>query len=250
MKKILHFLFLASIIFAITSCSKQAKWNHEQKKALRDALNTYREMIYLQDLTDPEFVIFTDGVAEDIEVAYPVYTTFVQLPAVDDTLDMFVVTAIVEQLNESASNMRHIYPYRTLVKQGILPDKLSHEEQHLFYKCLAQKVNNYYTSPAEFLSDIIKSDTSAQSQIGKFQAECANDLFDWVIEVTEVDIIEPATTPAATPTARQSHAGSKRKEPKKSLYHAKEKVTSTTRKVSPLHKAASREWPPAGQASA
>jgi len=199
MKKILHFLFLASIIFAITSCSKQAKWNHEQKKALRDALNTYREMIYLQDLTDPEFVIFTDGVAEDIEVAYPVYTTFVQLPAVDDTLDMFVVTAIVEQLNESASNMRHIYPYRTLVKQGILPDKLSHEEQHLFYKCLAQKVNNYYTSPAEFLSDIIKSDTSAQSQIGKFQAECANDLFDWVIEVTEVDIIEPATTPSTQP---------------------------------------------------
>lgn len=203
MKKILHLLFLASIIIAIASCSKQAKWNHEQKKALRDALNTYREMIYLQDLTDPEFVIFTDGVAEDIEVAYPVYTTFVQLPAVDDTLDMFVVTAIIEQLNESASNMRHIYPYRTLVKQGILPDKLSHEEQHLFYKCLAQKVNNYYTSPMEFLSDIIKSDTSAQTQIGKFQAECANELFDWVIEVTEVDIIEPATSSATTPATQQ-----------------------------------------------
>ena len=37
---------------------------------------------------------------------------------------------------------------------------------------------------------------------GKFQAECANDLFDWVIEVTEVDIIEPATTPAATPSTQ------------------------------------------------
>lgn len=192
MKKIVHYLILAMTVIATASCSKQAKWNHEQKQALREALNTYREMIYLQDLTEPEFVIFTDDVAGDIESAYPVYATFVQMPSVDDTLDMFVVTAIVEQLNENASNMRHIYPYRTLVKQGILPDKLSHEEQHAFYKCLAQKVNNYYTSVSEFLSDVLKSDTTAKTQIGKFQSECANDLFDWVIEVTEVDIIEPA----------------------------------------------------------
>ena len=149
-------------------------------------------MVYLQDLTEPEFVIFTDGVANDIEVAYPAYATFVELPAVDDTVDMFVVTAIVEELNEDAANMRHLYPYHTLVKQGILPDKLSHDERHAFYRCLAQKVNNYYTSVDAFLSDVIKSDTSSQTQINKFQSECANDLFDWVIEVTEVDLIEPA----------------------------------------------------------
>lgn len=108
MKKILLYLILATSIVATVSCSKQAKWNHEQKQALRKALKTYREMIYLQDLTDPEFVIFTDDVANDIETEYPVYASFIQLPAVDDTLDMFVVTAIVEQLNENASNMRHI----------------------------------------------------------------------------------------------------------------------------------------------
>ena len=153
-------------------------------------------MIYLQDLTEPEFMVFTDDVAGDIEGAYPVYASFVQLPAIDDTLDMFVVTAIVEQLNENASNMRHIYPYHTLVKQGILPDKLTHDERHAFYKCLAEKVNNYYTSVNEFLSDVLKSDTDAQTQIGKFQSECANDLFDWVIEVTEVDIIDPTQNPA------------------------------------------------------
>ena len=197
MKRFLLTLTLASIIFAITSCSKQAKWNHEQKEALRNALKTYREMVYLQDLTEPEFIIFTDDVAGDIETAYPVYASFIQLPAVDDTLDMFVVTAIVEQLNENASNMRHIYPYRTLVKQGILPDKLSHDEQHAFYKGLAQKVNNYYTSVDEFLGDVLKSDTTANTQIGKFQSECANDLFDWVIEVTEVDVIEPAPSQPA-----------------------------------------------------
>jgi hypothetical protein len=196
MKKILHYLVFAITIIAAASCSKQAKWNHEQKEALRNPLKTYREMIYLQDLTEPEFMVFTDDVAGDIEGAYPVYASFVQLPAVDDTLDMFVVTAIVEQLNENASNMRHIYPYHTLVKQGILPDKLTHDERHAFYKCLAEKVNNYYTSVNEFLSDVLKSDTDAQTQIGKFQSECANDLFDWVIEVTEVDIIDPTQNPA------------------------------------------------------
>ncbi len=196
MKKILLTLSIFAILGSIVGCSQKAKWNHQQKEALRNALKTYREMIYLQDLTDPEFVIFTDDVAGDIETAYPVYATFMQLPAVDDTLDMFVVTAIVEELNEDASNMRHLYPYRTLVKQGILPDKLTHQERHAFYNCLAKKVNSYYnTSIAEFVSDVIKSDTSSQTQITKFQSECANELFDWVIEVTEVDIIEPSQAP-------------------------------------------------------
>lgn len=197
MKKIVHILLLAMTIIATASCSKQARWNHEQKEALKKALKTYREMVYLQDLTEPEFVIFTDDVAGNVESAYPVYATFMQLPSIDDTLDMFVVTTIVEQLNEDATNMRHLYPYKTLVKQGILPDKLTHDERHAFYKCLAQKVNNYYATVDEFLSDVIKSDTSAQTQIGKFQSECANDLFDWVIEVTEVDVIGPATTQPA-----------------------------------------------------
>lgn len=185
---------MCAVLGASVGCSQKAKWNHQQKESLRNALKTYREMIYLQDLTEPEFIIFTDGVAGEIEMAYPVYATFMQLPAVDDTLDMYVVTAIVEELNEDAGNMRHLYPYRTLVKQGILPDKLTHEERHAFYNCLAKKVNSYYnTAIGDFISDVLKSDTSAQTQINKFQKECAADLFDWVIEVTEVDIIEPTT---------------------------------------------------------
>lgn len=197
MKKILLTLTLFATLIATVSCSQKAKWNHQQKQALRDALKSYRDMVYLQDLTEPEFVIFTDDVAGDIETAYPVYATFMQLPAVDDTVDMFVITAIVEQLNEDASNMRHLFPYHTLVRQGILPDKLTHEQRHAFYKCLAQKVNNYYISVEQFLGDVIKADTSSQTQIGKFQSECANDLFDWIIEV---DIMEPATGQGAKPT--------------------------------------------------
>lgn len=195
MKKILLSLSLLAVMTAWVGCSQQAKWDHKQKQALRNTLVSYREMVYLQDLTEPEFTIFTDGVAGDIETAYPVYATFIQLPAVDDTLDMFVVTAIVEQLQEDASNMRHLYPYHSLVKKGILPDKLTHQERHAFYNCLAQKVNRYYNSSiGEFLSDVLKSDSTSNTQIGKFQSECANELFDWVIEVTEVDVIEPATS--------------------------------------------------------
>lgn len=195
MKKILLSLSLLAVMTAWVGCSQQAKWDHKQKQALRNTLISYREMVYLQDLTEPEFTIFTDGVAGDIETAYPVYATFMQLPAVDDTLDMFVVTAIVEQLQEDASNMRHLYPYHSLVKKGILPDKLTHQERHAFYNCLAQKVNRYYNSSiGEFLSDVLKSDSTSNTQIGKFQSECANELFDWVIEVTEVDVIEPATS--------------------------------------------------------
>ena len=200
MKKILLTLSLFAIMVATVGCSQKAKWNHEQKKALRNTLVTYREMVYLQDLTEPEFVIFSDGVAANIENAYPAYATFMQLPAVDDTLDMFVVTAIVEELQEDYKNMRHLYPYHTLVKRGILPDKLTHEQRHAFYQCLAQKVNNYYNSSiAEFVSDVLKSDSTSNTQIGKFQSECANELFDWVIEVTEVDIIEPTTTQPSQP---------------------------------------------------
>ena len=194
MRKILLSILLLLSAVAMTNCSQKAKWNHKQKQALREALREYRDMIYLQDLTEPEFVIFTDGVAFDIEEAYPVYTTFIEMPGVNDTVDMFVVSTIVEQLNADAHNMRHIFPYRYLVSQGILPDKLTHEQQRDFYRCFAQKVNGYYNTVEEFFVAVL-NDTSSQSQISKFQRECANDLFNWVIEVDEVDIITPDNQP-------------------------------------------------------
>lgn len=75
---------------------------------MREALRSYRQMVYLDDLSDDEFVLFTDEVAGDLEGAYPVYTTFVEMPGVTDTVDMIVVTTIVDELNADAHNMRHI----------------------------------------------------------------------------------------------------------------------------------------------
>ena len=185
MKKILLSISLILAAVAIVGCSQQAKWDHHQKQAMRENLRQYRDMIYLEDLTEPEFIIFTDSVTGNIEEVYPVYATFMQIPSVEDTIDMFVITTIVEELNEDAHNMRHIFPYRYLVSQGMLPDKLSHEQQRAFYKCLAQKVNNNFASVEQFLNAIL-ADTSANSQIAQFQRECANELFNWVVEIDEV----------------------------------------------------------------
>ena len=188
MKKILLSLSILLAAVAITGCSKKAKWNHEQKKAMRENLRQYRDMIYLQDLTDPEFLIFTDSVTGDIEAVYPVYTTFIEMDGAQDTVDMFVLTAIVDELNADAHNMRHIYPYRYLVSEGILPDRLTHEQQRDFYRYLAKKVDNTFPTVETFLL-AIASDTTATSKIAELQAQCANELFQWVIEVEEVDII-------------------------------------------------------------
>ena len=187
MKKILLSLTLIMAAVAIVGCSQKAKWNHDQRKAMRENLRQYRDMIYLQDLTDPECLIFTDSVTGDIEAVYPVYTSFIEMDGVQDTIDMFVMTAIIDELDADAHNMRHIYPYRYLVSEGILPDRLTHEQQRDFYRCLAQKVNNTFLTVEQFLMAIV-ADTTSTSTIKKLQGECANELFNWVIEVEEVEI--------------------------------------------------------------
>lgn len=188
MKKILLCVSLLSMFAAgFIGCSQSRQWNHEQRKAMREALRSYRQMVYLDDLTDAEFVIFTDQVAGELEGNYPVYTTFVEMPGVTDTVDMVVVTTIVDELNADARNMRHIFPYNYLVAQGVLPAGLDHEQQKAFYNCFAGKVNDTYNTMSQFFNAIL-ADTTDMSQLRQLEGQCANDLFDWVI--TEVDVIE------------------------------------------------------------
>lgn len=187
MKKILLsvsllFLFAAGFI----GCSQRQQWNHEQRKAMREALRSYRQMVYLDDLNDAEFMVFSDQVANELEGDYPVYMTFVEMPGVTDTVDMVVVTTIVDELDADARNMRHIYPYNYLVAQSVLPAGLDHEQQRAFYNCFAGSVNSAYDSTQAFFNAVM-ADTTDLSQIRQIESRCANDLFDWVI--TEVDII-------------------------------------------------------------
>ena len=201
MKKLLLSLTLLALVAAgFSGCSKQRQWNHAQRKAMREALRSYRQMVYLDDLTDAEFGLFSDAVAGTLENAYPVYVEFIQMEGVDDTVDMVVVTEIVDELNADARNMRHIFPYNVLVAQGILPQGLDHDQLKAFYNCLATKVNNTYSSTGQFFNAIL-ADTTDLSQISQLESQCANDLFNW--EVTEIDITETVTpvTPAAGASA-------------------------------------------------
>ena len=191
MKKILLYLSLLAFAATALGCSPQAKWNREQKKAMNEALKAYRQMVYLQDLTDPEFVVFADDVTGTLEEAFPVYTTFIEMPGVDDTVEMVVVTAIVDELNADAHNMRHIYPYNYLVSQGILPAGLTRDQQKAFYQCFAGKVNAAYNTVSQFFNAVL-ADTTDLSQIRRMESQCANDLFEW--SVTEIDVVE--TVPA------------------------------------------------------
>lgn len=202
MKKILLCVPLLALFAAgLIGCSQQRQWNHEQRKAMREALRSYRQMVYLDDLTDAEFVLFTDDVAGQLENSYPVYVEFVEMQGVDDTVDMVVVSTIVDELDADAHNMRHIYPYRALVAQGVLPAGLDHSQQKAFYTCFAGKVNAAYATTEQFFNAIL-ADTTDQSQIRQMKSQCANDLFSWV--VTEVDITETVpAAPAAAPAQKK-----------------------------------------------
>ena len=164
MKKILLCVSLLSMFAAgFVGCSQKREWNHEQRKAMREALRSYRQMVYLDDLTDAEFVLFTDQVAGELEGTYPVYATFVEMPGVTDTVDMVVVTTIVDELNADARNMRHIFPYNYLVAQGVLPAGLDHDQQKAFYNCFAGKVNDTYDTMSQFFNAILADTTGCAS---------------------------------------------------------------------------------------
>ena len=188
MKRTLLCLPLLALLAAgFVGCSQRREWKHEERKAMREALRSYRQMVYLDDLTDDEYVVFTDNVADDLETAYPVYATFIEMPGVNDTVDMVVVTAIVDELNADARNMRHIYPYPYLVAQGVLPAGLDLAQQRQFYNCFAYKVNSAYQTMTQFFNAVL-ADTTDTSHIRRMESQCANDLFDWT--VTEVEVIE------------------------------------------------------------
>ena len=164
------------------SCSQQREWSREQRQALRHMLRDYRQMVYLNNLTEAEYMLFADEVAADIEQSYPIYTTFIELPAVNDTVQVYVVATIVDQLNADARNMRHLFPYNSLVKANVLPSGLDRIEQNAFYRCLAQRVNSTYPTVNSFVNAII-ADTTAMSTISQLQQQCATDLFGWEVDI-------------------------------------------------------------------
>lgn len=185
MKKILLYSILALLT---VGCTQQGRWNRQQKREIRQTLRDYRDMVYLEDMTDAEFIIFTDDVAEILEGTYPNYVTFMAMPMVDDTVESVVVTTIVSDIQANHRNMRHIFPYRDLVEDGVLPAKMSRDAILQFYNCLADDVNSYYGSLNSFVYAAINSALD-DAVIANFQQQCASQFINGVetITITETD---------------------------------------------------------------
>ncbi len=179
MKREFYTTLIAAASIALIACNTTtSEWTLEQRKSMRRAIHEYRDMVYIDELTDAEFFIFSDNVTDEIEATYPNYDEILTFPALSDTLESYVTTIIIEQLNADASNMSHIYPYRELRKEGMLPKALTRQQQRSFYKCFARKVNQQYSNFESFFEAVVYNTTN-KSEISKMQSSCAKSLFDW-----------------------------------------------------------------------
>ena len=191
MKKSLLFFAIAMGVVALVGCTHKRGWSDKERKALRNELNDYRDMVYIDNLQEVEFDDFTGDVIEAVEVDYPVYTVYYELPGRGDTLDVYVVSTIVERLDADPHNLRHIFPYSWLVAEGVLPAGMNAQAQRAFYDCLSQKIKRHYHTSRRFLY-ALANDPNAMNTIVQMQNDCAMELFDWGVEVDET--VEVTTT--------------------------------------------------------
>ena len=178
-------------VVALVGCTQKRGWSHEERKAVRNEIDNYRDMVYLEDLEVVEFDDFSGDVIEAIEIDYPTYALYYELPGRGDTLDVYVVSTIVERLDTDPHNLRHIFPYSWLVAEGVLPAGLDKQAQRAFYDCLSQKVKRQYHPSRRFLYALM-NDPNAGNAVMQMQNDCAMELFDWGVGVGET--VEVMTT--------------------------------------------------------
>ena len=189
MKKSLLFFAIAMGVVALVGCTEKRGWSHDDRKAVRNEIDNYRDMVYLEDLEVVEFDDFSGDVIEAIEIDYPTYALYYELPGRGDTLDVYVVSTIVERLDTDPHNLRHIFPYSWLVAEGVLPAGLDKQAQRAFYDCLSQKVKRQYHTSRRFLYALM-NDPNAGNAVMQMQNDCAMELFDWGVEVDETVVVE------------------------------------------------------------
>lgn len=174
---------ILSIGFVVPSCGHKG-WNETQRKEAREMLRQWRDMVYLRNMNEMEFAIFSDEVADILEEQYPSYVEFIEMPMVGDSVEMVVVAAIVADIKADSRNMRHLFPYHELVRKEILPKGLSEAHRKDFYDCLAQKVNSVYGSVQAFVWDMVNSLADDVVTMRMLQG-CAAPF--WEVDVTIVE---------------------------------------------------------------
>lgn len=144
---------LALALLFTTACSQQHKWTEQERRATREMLRDWREILYLNELSEEEFALFRSRVADQLEESYPIYAEFIEMPMMGDSVEMVILATIVTEIKATPTKMRHIFPYTYLVEEGYLPKGLSHLHQDEFYHCVASKVNRDYGSIQQFVWD-------------------------------------------------------------------------------------------------
>ena len=54
----------------MVGCSQEQRWGMKQREELRKELRAYRDMVYLDNLAEAEFINFSGDVVEAIEIDY------------------------------------------------------------------------------------------------------------------------------------------------------------------------------------
>lgn len=60
-------------VVTLVGCTEKRGWSHDDRKAVRNEIDNYRDMVYLEDLEVVEFDDFSGDVIEAIEIDYPTY---------------------------------------------------------------------------------------------------------------------------------------------------------------------------------
>ncbi len=145
------------LLTSLTSCSSKQQWSEEERQATREMLRDWREIVYLNNLPEEEFMLFRSQVADMIEEQYPIYEEFIEMPMMGDSVEVILLATIVTEIKASPEKMRHIFPYSFLVAEGYLPKGLDGSHLEDFYRCFAENVNRNYGSIQQFVWDAFYS---------------------------------------------------------------------------------------------
>lgn len=165
-------LFIASVLLLSSCGNGGSKWTLKQREEAHKMLREWREMVYLEDLTEEEFALFANNVTDLLELQYPSYVEFIEMPMVGDSVEMVMIATIVTEIKASPERLRHIFSYQELVEAQILPSGLNKSQQAAFYKCFAEKVNVLYGSMQQFVWDALRSSLD-DALIAQMMRRCA-----------------------------------------------------------------------------
>ena len=173
------------LLFALLACTKRP-WSEQQRSYAHKMLREWRNAVYLNDLTEEEYALFSGRVTDILETRYPSYVEFVEMPMVGDSVEMVVVATISSELKATPERLRHIFRYDDLVELGTLPAGLTRHQQNNFYRCLAERINQTYGFMQRFVWDAIYSKLD-DSLVAQMLRHCAAPFWDTELDITIIE---------------------------------------------------------------